>query len=228
VHTILVMNKKVEQALSSAVGSFCQHVELNAPLLAGQVLNVFKGGEPFIEKVALLDRAFNDLPLADPLREIFFDLLLVNFFTGDVKKLEEDYLDSPEWEAIEEQTIDRGTELLNLLLYLNECEDEGISPELGDYLREFLLVDDDEFQDEHRIYEDVIANQILTESSYTEIAAVATTIPDDSEIKELFYPVMSFFHEQDPSRQQLESYISNSEDPGFDHAVYSILITYKP
>ena len=45
------------------------------------------------------------------LREIFFDLLLINFFSADVKKLEEDYLDTPEWEEIEEQTLDRGTEV---------------------------------------------------------------------------------------------------------------------
>jgi len=65
--------------------------------------------------------------------------------------LEEDYLDSPEWEDIEEETLDRGTELLNLLLYLNECEEEDIVPELDDYLKEFLLVYEDEFQDEYTI-----------------------------------------------------------------------------
>ena len=45
--------------------------------------------------------------------------LLINFLNEDIRKLEEDYLDSPEWEKIEESTIDRGTELLNLLLYLH-------------------------------------------------------------------------------------------------------------
>ena len=48
-----------------------------------------------------------------------------------------------------------------------------------------LLVDEDEFQDEHRIYEDVIANQILVDSSYEEIAKVAGNLPEFAELKEL-------------------------------------------
>ncbi len=66
-------------------------------------------------------RVFDENPKIEPLREVFFDLLLINFFSADVKKLEDDYLESAEWEQIEEKTLDRGTELLNLLLYLNEC-----------------------------------------------------------------------------------------------------------
>src|SRR6185437_4620874 len=131
------------------------------------------------------------------------------FFSADVKKLEEDYLDSPEWEAIEEQTLDRGTELLNLLLYLNECEDEDIEPELEDYLKEFLLVDEDEFQDEHRIYEPVIVNQILMESPIAEIGRVAKMLPADSEIKEIFYSMMCFFQDTslpDSSKVEIAKY----------------------
>ncbi len=156
---------------------------------------------------------------------MFFDLLLINFFTEDVKKLEEDYLDSKEWEDIEEKTLDRGTEILNLLLYLKECEDERIAPELSDYLNEFLLVDDDEFQDEHRIYEDVIANQILVESSYEEIAGVADQLSESSEVKELFYPMMSFFYEFEP--ETLDDYTNHSKHPEFDTAVYALLTTYN-
>src|SRR6185312_7587678 len=140
--------------------------------------------------VDMLDEVFDDYPKLEVLREVFFDMLMVNFFSADVKKLEEDYLDSPEWEAIEEETLDRGTELLNLLLYLNECEDEDIEPGLEDYLKEFLLVDEDEFQDEYRIYEPVISNQLLMESPVSEIAKVAKSLPEDSELKELFYPIM--------------------------------------
>src|SRR5258708_20859260 len=120
-------------------------------------------------------------------------MLMINFFSADVKKLEDDYLETQEWEEIEEQTLERGTELLNLLLYLNECEDEDIEPELEDYLKEFLLVDEDEFQDEHRIYEPVIENQILMEIPLAEISPVAIALPEDSEIQEIFDPMMSFF-----------------------------------
>ena len=156
-----------------------------------------------------------------------FDLLLINFFSEDVKKLEDDYLETKEWEKIEEQTLDRGTELLNLLLYLNECEDENIDPELDDYLKEFLLVDEDEFQDEYRIYEPVIANQILIESPAAEIAKVADTLDDDSEIKDLFYPMICFFQNPEPTETDKEAYADAAVSKAFDMSVLEILVNFK-
>ena len=174
----------------------------------------------------MLDEIFDDYPQLEALREIFFDLLLINFFSADVIKLEEDYLDSPEWEAIEEQTLDRGTELLNLLLYLNECRDEDIEPELEDYLKEFLLVDEDEFQDEYRIYEPVIANQVLIESPPAEISKVAGQLLEDSELKELFYPMMCFFQNINPSSGEKDDIVAKAPAKDFDMAVLEILTCF--
>jgi len=145
----------------------------------------------------------------------------------DVKKLEDDYLETKEWESIEEETIDRGTELLNLLLYLNECSDEDIEPDLEDYLKEFLLVDEDEFQDEHRIYEPVIENQILLESPVAEIGRMAKKLLDDSELKEIFYPMMCFFQNIEPSEGEKDEIAKNALDKGFDMAVLEILVNFN-
>jgi len=153
--------------------------------------------------------------------------LLMNFFSADVIKLEEDYLDSPEWEQIEEDTLDRGTELLNVLLYLNECKDEDIEPELEDFLKEFLLVEEDEFQDEHRIYEDIIANQILMESSIEDIAKTAANIDEESELKELFYPIMCFFYDTEASTDVKKTIEQNSLSKDYDMAVFSILENFN-
>ena len=152
---------------------------------------------------------------------------MINFFAEDAKKLDADYLDSPEWERIEEETLERGTELLNLLLYLRECEDEEIDPTLDDYLKEFLLVEEDEFQDEHRIYEDVIAHQILMESSIEEIARVSKSLDVESEIRDLFYPLMAFFYNTNPSDQELKTFKNLSEDPAFDAAILNMIINYN-
>jgi hypothetical protein len=221
------MDKKVEHAVNAAIKCFRRVLGDTGIDFNTEIRNAFNADQPFLDKVALLDGVFDDHPETEALREVFFDLLLVNFFTEDVKKLEEDYLDSPEWEAIEEDTLDRGTELLNLLLYLRECEDEDIEPELEDYLNEFLLVNDDEFQDEHRIYQDIIANQILVESSYEEIARVAGKLDESSEIGDLFYPMMSFFHEPNPSEQQIENYSQHSRDKEFDLPVYAVLTAFN-
>ncbi|MEP6614273.1 MAG: hypothetical protein ABJA76_20360 [Mucilaginibacter sp.] len=218
---------KVASAIKAALTAFSKYSSFDATPFTSVIGEVFDAEEDFMSKVAMLDEVFDDYPQLEVLREVFFDLLLVNFFSADVKKLEEDYLDTPEWEAIEEETLDRGTELLNLLLYLNECEDEDIEPGLEDYLKEFLLVDEDEFQDEYRIYEPVIAHQVLMESPVAEIAKVATKLPDDSELKELFYPIMCFFHNTEPTEQTKNSIAASAIEVEFDMAVLEILISFK-
>jgi hypothetical protein len=220
------MDQRVQNALNISLEQFAQAENISPTSFFLLLEEVFNSEEDFLKKVNRLDNAFDHNPPFDPLREVYFDLLLINFFTEDVKKLEEDYLDSPEWEKIEDDTIDRGTELLNVLLYLRECDDEEIDPDLDDYLKEFLLVEEDEFQDEHRIYEDVIANQIVIESSYEEIAKVAEKLDEESELRELFYPMMSFFYEQEPGKDDLEEFKNYSRNPAFDAAVYTLLTNY--
>lgn len=221
------MNASIDQVMNAALAQFASVNKLDYKPLSKTLIAVFNLNEPYLEKVAALDRVFDENSTFESLRELFFDLLLVNFLNEDVKKLELDYLDSPEWEKIEESTIDRGTELLNLLLYLQECKDESIEPDLGDFLREFLLVDEDEFQDEYRIYEEVIANQILVESDLKEVARVTAAIPDSSELKELFYPIIGFFRDIDPTDEDFKDFINYSANPDFDSAVYSLLISYN-
>ena len=218
---------KVTAAISSALQAYAKYSNFDAQTLEAEFAPIFSSDDDFLTKVDRLDEVFDNNPQAEELREIFFDLLLINFFSEDVKKLEDDYLETPEWEDIEEQTLDRGTELLNLLLYLNECEDEGIEPELEDYLKEFLLVDEDEFQDEYRICEPVIANQILVESPVGEIQKVAATIPNDSEVKELFYPMMCFFQNPDATGHDKEEVADNSANKSFDMAVLEILVSFN-
>jgi hypothetical protein len=221
-----MIDPKIEIALGAALQAFSKHNGIDVAKIHGEFQSAFDSEADFLTKVDALDAVFDNHPQLETLREVFFDMLMINFFSADVKKLEEDYLDTPEWESIEEQTLDRGTELLNLLLYLNECEDEDIEPELEDYLKEFLLVDEDEFQDEYRIYEPVIANQILMESPVDEIAKVATKLPDDSELKELFYPMMCFFQNTNPTADDKTVIAAKAVNKEFDMPVLSILESF--
>ncbi|RYU92529.1 hypothetical protein EWM62_03605 [Mucilaginibacter terrigena] len=218
---------KVRSAITGALNAFTQYGGFDAAALTAKFEAVFSSDDDFLTKVDSLDAVFDDQPQLEELREVFFDLLMINFFSEDVKKLEDDYLETPEWEDIEEQTLDRGTELLNLLLYLNECEDENIDPELEDYLKEFLLVDEDEFQDEYRIYEPVIAHQVLIESPVSEVNKVAKTIPEDSEVKELFYPMICFFQNPEVSAEEKRVIADNAVNKPFDMAVLEILLSFK-
>ncbi len=221
------MEKNIENSLEKALKAFAEVDKINADHILLNLKKVFDADTDFMSKVDQLDQVFDDNPAFESLREVVFDLLMINFFAEDTKKLDEDYLDSPEWEKIEEQTIDRGTELLNVLLYLGECKDEDIEPGLDDFLKEFLLVDEDEFQDEHHIYEDIIANQIIIESDFEAISRTAKGLNKDSEMAELFYPVMSFFHESSPGQQGFKTYVEHAQNPSFDAAVYQLLLTYN-
>src|SRR6187402_2702342 len=132
-----MIDPKIKYSIAAALQAFSGYSSFDATQLNKTFNDVFALDNDFMTKVDKLDAVFDNNPQLEILREVFFDLLMINFFSADVKKLEDDYLETPEWEDIEEQTLDRGTELLNVLLYLNECEDEHIEPELEDYLKEF-------------------------------------------------------------------------------------------
>ena len=221
------MDNHVKAALTASLEKFSAVSGNDSVELRGNLIEVFGKELGFLEKVAAFDAAFDEFPAFDELREVFFDLLMINFFANDVKKLEEDYLDSEEWANIEEETIDRGTELLNLLLYINECHDEKIKPELDDFLKEFLLVEEDEFQDEFHIYEDLISNQQLVDSSVEDICSHAGMIELGEEMEELFVPFMVFFHQPKADEEvikELETYSNNKE---FDIAVYTLITAFN-
>ncbi len=221
------MDKQVEKAIKASLAKYSEISKESVSDFSKRITDVFNLDTSFTEKVTLMDEAFDDEPKIDFLREVFFDLLMINFFAEDVQKLEEDYLDSKEWEEIEEETIDRGTELLNVLLYIRECHDEDLEPELEDFLKEFLLVEEDEFQDEHRIYEDIIANQILMEASIEEIAKTSNELDEESELKDLFYPIMTFFYQPEPDKEDMDTFEKNSVDAEFDASVYALLASFN-
>ncbi len=225
------MDNSIKDALAATIagfqkGSALQGDAMEVKEIFEQLVHVFESTEEFMDKVALLDQCIDDNPKFDDIREYLFDLLMINFFAADALQLEEDYLESEEWEAIEDQTIDRGTEMLNLLLYIKECKEEGLDPDLDDYLKEFLLVEDDEFQDEHAIYEDIIANQMLIEAPFSEIARVQATLNANSEIKEWFYPIVSFFSNPSFKEQDFEEYTTAAPHKSMDAAILASLLAY--
>lgn len=221
------MDNSVKQAVVAAADAFAKAKGTDAVDIKRKLLEVFEKDLNFLTKVAEFDSVFDDYPVFDELREVFFDLLMINFFTSDVGKLEDDYLDSPEWASIEEKTLDRGTELLNLLLYINECHDEEIKPGLEDFLKEFLLVEEDEFQDEFHIYEDLISNQQLAESSVEDICSNSALLDLNEEMEALFVPFMTFFLQPNGSESAQQDLLKFSNDASFDVAVYTLITNFN-
>jgi hypothetical protein len=219
------MDNRVKKALVASLNQYAEVAAINIEGFEKELLVAFELDTNFLDKVTAFDAVFDSHPKFEELREVFFDLLMVNFFSSDVQKLEEDYLETDEWANIEEETIDRGTELLNLLLYIKECKDEDIDPELGDFLKEFLLVEDDEFQDEFEIYEEMISNQQLAETSVQEICKTAPTLNVSEEMQELFVPFMIFFLDVEGSATTTKEIIQFSSNKSFDSATYILITT---
>lgn len=221
------MDNNVKNALVASLDKFAAVSGHDSGEMGQELISVFSKELGFLEKVQEFDDVFDAHASFEDLREVFFDLLMINFFANDVKKLEEDYLDTDEWADIEEETIDRGTELLNLLMYINECHDEEIRPELGDFLTEFLLVEEDEFQDEFHIYEDLISNQQLAESSIEDIISHKNMVELGEEIEELFVPFMAFFNQPTANAEAYKELQEFSSDKEFDSAVYALITTFN-
>lgn len=221
------MNNIVKKTITASLTKFAETEKIASVEMIHSLIAAFEADDDFMSKVEKFDAVFDEYPKFEQLREIYFDLLMINFFTSDVVKLEEDYLESKEWEEIEDQTIDRGTELLNLLLYINECHDEQIKPELEDFLKEFLLVEEDEFQDEFHIYEDLIENQQLVETSVQEICENAKIMNLGEEMEELFVPFMTFFLQPVANEQVYQDLAKFSNNKSSDVAVYSLIANFN-
>src|SRR5690606_25977938 len=124
---------------------------------------VFLGGKPFLEKVKLFDAVVAKYPDFSAIDEYAFDLLMA--YHIEEKHHIDDYFDTKEWMDIEDKSLERRTELLNIVLYLSEAQDSDVQVELEDFLNEFLLIEEDEFQDEYKIYESLISNIELIEEN---------------------------------------------------------------
>lgn len=191
-------------AAISALEALFQHREGLGKEAFAEFEQLFLGNEPFLDKVKSFDQLIAKYAALAELEEFAFDLLMVHHLSTHVK--DESYFDTKEWLDIEDKTIERGTELLNLLLYITESKDAEVEPTLEDFLHEFLLIDEDEFQDEHRIYEPLIEHQEVGEATMESIREIASQIDAKSDIKELFVPMVLFFQAAEETSIPQETY----------------------
>ncbi len=164
---------------------------VNPDAIYSQLEEILSGRDPFLEKVKQFDKVTTAYPEFEPISEYAFDLLMTSNLESNQHN--KDYFDTKEWMDIEDKTLERGTELLNILLYLTEAKDQDVTVELEDFLNEFLLIEEDEFQDEYKIYEELIANIELLDEDADLIVESAKRIDVKGELKDLFIPLLLFF-----------------------------------
>jgi hypothetical protein len=180
-------------AVHASLVALIQHYSAdNKQELIHQLSDVlFDTNLPFLERSKNLDAWIADHPTLEELADVLFDLLMVHFLSEEMH--EPEYFDSPAWNEIEDKTLDKGSEMLNVFLYLSDAKDNEVEPHLDDFLTEFLLVGEDEFQDEYRIYESLIVNEDILDADLAGIRDVQKTVKSDTGLQEYFVPLVFFF-----------------------------------
>ncbi len=178
--------------LNTLIQRFCQESKIEMPNIEA-LEETFKNQLNFREKWKNFEAWFEQHPALESLEPYGFDLLLAHYIGSENSNLPEDYFDSEEWADIEDEMGDRGSEWLNLLVYLEDCKMNEIEPELDDFLHDFLLVEEDEFQDEHELYEPLIVLQgSIGEDADTLINACRAV--DANELGPLLTVLILFFN----------------------------------
>jgi hypothetical protein len=210
-------SKVVLSSLNALLETFARKKELIS--ISDACTQIFISKNGFKDNLIALDALIKKSGYAE-IEEIIFDLMLVHFLSA--YEHQEDFFDSDDWLDIEEQTVDRGTELLNLFLYINEANDADAEISINDFLNEFLLADMDEFQDEFKIYAPLIEND-FEEADFEEITALRDSLKDDSEIKEILVPMVLFF--KNPHSGNLVEHFNNKLN-NFEISVLASLMAF--
>jgi len=180
----------VEQSLHAILVNF--NGKQNITVLFNELSGIiFNEETEFINRSTQLDSWTEQHPDQAELADILFDLLMVQFLSAELH--DEEYFDSPEWNEIENKTLDKGSEMLNLFLYLSEAKETEVDITMEDFLNEFLLVGEDEFQDEYRIYESLIVNEDLLDADLAGIRFIQKSVKEETGLQAYFVSLVLFF-----------------------------------
>lgn len=177
------------------------------------------------ELFKMLDEWVDAHPDAEDIREYLLDLMILRILIEGDEDVDM-YLESAEWAEVEELTLDRGTELLNFLIYLKDCRENDMKPNIEDFLNEFLFESDEPDQDEFFIYEDFIRHQGCIEGSWKEIIETGASL-SEPHIREIFAPIMIFFKrwELTPGAGS-RALLRDSSQPGLHYGIYRLITRF--
>jgi len=196
--------------------------EFSADLLSKLEENLTSKNK-FIQKIKGLDTLLKAHGIPEDIGEMLFDILLYHFFSEDSQRLGEQFFESEEWEIIEDAIIDRGTELMNLLLYLQECKDSGIKYSLEDYLDEYLIAEDDFDQEEHEVYEAIIKNRDQITDGDIETLVSISNSNTESALGDQLLPLLLFFDPNTTNDKKIIAISTNGSNPVFQNSFLAVL-----
>lgn len=209
---------KLKHSLQTLVTIYCNRQ--NKPVVANNIWQIVANkNEPFIGRVKQLNVYIAEHDFLDDVSELFFDHMLVLHLSDESH--DEDYFESAEWNEIENKTLDRGSELLNLLIYIAEAQENEIEISLDDFLNEHLLVDDDDYKDEVEIYEPFITNPEIVEAEVEEIVSFKNSFKKDTGINAFLVPFSLFFKHVNLDKPDYSGQVTD-----FELAVFESLMAF--
>lgn len=197
----------------------------NGKELLATMLDILSHNGDFKSKLARMEESLDAHPEFEPLYHYLFDLLMLSFIASDAALLDENYLDSEEWMKIEDETSDRGSELLNLYIYLSEAHAQEIPIDLNDYLTEFLLADDDLYQDDFFIYEEIIRNEEIADASISEVLQLGEKVKTE-ELAEIYVPLLAFFNTHESREEVTKAIAASRHQKALHLALYGTLCAF--
>ena len=200
--------------------------EQTPPDLLKQLNTLFLQDDNFISKIKSLETIIKDFKIADDVGELIFDVMLYHFFSEDTVRLGETYFETKEWQQIEEAIIDRGTELMNLLLYLQECADSDIKATIDDYLDEYLIAEDDFDNEEYEVYEAIIKNRELINEGDLQAMLEISNANADGALNDQLLPLLLFFETNNSIDKKNNLILSEGSNPGFQMAFLAVLSSF--
>ncbi len=155
------MSNSVHHAIEGLLYGFTQYSgkdKYGKQLAELRVL--FHSDQFFDGKVNALDEWLESNPTFATLEDYLFDLLMIHFIREEGTS--EAFFDSTEWDRIEDEYADRGSELLEVLTYIDECKEIGVIPEIEDFIYEYLLTENDPDRETMQLYEPLIRHRELS------------------------------------------------------------------
>ncbi|MBI3232572.1 MAG: hypothetical protein HYZ42_00775 [Bacteroidetes bacterium] len=219
-----MINKSLHALITSYGKSSGQQKE--AELLTEELYVVFSLKDEFMDKLERMDTIFDKFTSFREIQEVTFDLLMVRYLSTDTIDFDPEYFDSEEWLKIEDLTLDRGTELLNILIYIKEANDVEAEISIDDFLDEFLLVDDENFGEEQEIYSLLIDHKDTVEEPLEEWITLYNNADNDDALKDYILPLFSLFS-NDVTETEFEKVVTdNLKENSLILAYNSLLTTF--
>jgi len=166
-----------------------------------QFADLLRQTDDLMRDVKSLDALVQQFGWLEAYKEYLFDLVYVAWLSKQEEEGQDDWMDSPEWQQVEDQVAERGTEMLHILMYLQEVRDSDMKATLDDFIEGYLTDDELEFQDDLEVYEELIANRDWLDLTYVEMVAKTEAIEEETALPELFTPLFCFF--KSPEKTQI-------------------------